>query len=73
MANRIHKPSPSREDHLKSFLKREEELPGEEQDGQNGHPTRPKPMATPPAYPLGNVEDVAEVRTPLFTIMMTNE
>ena len=31
-------------------------------------------MATPQAYPLGYVEDVAEVRTPLgtvFTILIT--
>jgi len=45
------------------------------QDGQNGHPTKPQPMATPQAYPLGYVEDVAEVRTPLgtvFTILMTS-
>jgi hypothetical protein len=35
------------------------------QDAQNGHPTRPQPMATPQAYRLGYVEDVAEVRTPL--------
>jgi hypothetical protein len=44
-------------------------------DGQNGHPTRPQPMATPQAYPLGYVEDVAEVRTPLgtvFTILITS-
>jgi hypothetical protein len=51
------------------------ELPWGEQDGQNGHPTRPQPTATPEAYPLGYVEDVAEVRTPLgavFTILMTS-
>jgi hypothetical protein len=45
------------------------------QADQNGHPTRPQPMATPQAYPLGYVEDVAEVRTPLgtvFTILMTS-
>jgi hypothetical protein len=32
-------------------------------------------MATPQAYPLGYVEDVAKVRTPLgtvFTILMTS-
>jgi hypothetical protein len=90
MTNRIHKQSPSREDHLKLFLKSEEELPWEKQDGQNGqraHPpdpgaprrallrARPQPMASPEAYPLGYVEDMAEVRTPLgvvFTILMTN-
>jgi hypothetical protein len=74
MMNRIHKPAPSREDHSMLLLKNKE-LPWGEQDGQNGHPTRPQPMATPEAYPLGYVEDVAEVRTPLgavFTILMTS-
>lgn len=50
-------------------------LPWGGQDGQNGHPTRPQPMATPEAHPLGYVEDVVEVRTPLgavFTILMIN-
>ena len=41
---------------------------GIRQADQNGHPTRPQPMATPQAYPLGYVEDVAEVRTPLGTV-----
>jgi hypothetical protein len=66
MMNRIHKPALSREGD--SMLLRSEELPWGEQDGQNGHPTRPQPMATPAAYPLGYVEGVAEVRTPLGTV-----
>jgi hypothetical protein len=73
--SRIHMQAPLREDHSKSFLKSEEELPWGGQDGQNGHPTRPQPMATPQAYPQGYVEDEAEVRTPLgivFTILTTN-
>jgi hypothetical protein len=44
-----------------------------QQDGQNGYPTRPQPTVTPQAYPLGYVEDVAKVRTPLgivFTILL---
>jgi hypothetical protein len=72
MMNRIHKQSQSREDHSMLLLK-SNELRWGEQDGQNGHPTMPQPMATPEAYPLGYVEDVAEVRTPLgavFTILM---
>jgi hypothetical protein len=51
----------------------EPQLPWIVKDGQNGHPTRPQPMATPQAYPLGYVEDVVEVRTQLgtvFTILM---
>lgn len=41
------------------------------QDDQNGHPTRPQPMATPQAYPLGYVEDVAEVRTKLGIVFIS--
>ena len=40
------------------------------QADQNVHPTRPQPMATPQAYPLGYVEDGAEVRTPLGTVFI---
>jgi hypothetical protein len=43
------------------------------QDAQKGCPARPQPMATPQAYPLGYVEDVAEVRTLLadfFSILL---
>ena len=44
---------------------------GIRQADQNGHPTRPQPMATPQAYPLGYVEDVAEVRTPLGIVFIS--
>lgn len=40
------------------------------QADQNGHPTRPQPKVTPQAFPLGYVEDGAEVRTPLGTVFI---
>lgn len=45
----------------------------DENGGQNGHPTRPQPMATSEAYPLGYVEDVAEVRTTLGTVFSSRQ
>jgi hypothetical protein len=41
------------------------------QADQNGHPTRPQPMATPQAYPLGYVEDVVEARTKLGIVFIS--
>jgi hypothetical protein len=52
-----------------TFLQQENHV----QDAQKGCPARPQPMATPQAYPLGYVEDVAEVRTLLadfFSILL---
>jgi hypothetical protein len=41
------------------------------QADQNDHPTRPQPMATPEAKPLGYVEDVVEARTKLGIVFIS--
>lgn len=41
------------------------------QDGQNVRPTNPQPTAAPQAYPQGYVEDVAEVRTQLGSLSLS--
>jgi hypothetical protein len=41
------------------------------QADRNGYPTRPQPMATPQAYPLGYVEDVVEGRTKLGIVFIS--